>query len=665
MPIDVPHGAPGKDFQQQSAMFGPPGGPMSTQSQDIRWLNGFLQSLWPAASELIGAEFTHAAVTAFNHVETDSAPPAPPAPEDCPSPRITDLGSAQKTMRLYRRTVALRCRKLADELRGILKGTLRMSRSRTWIDLKRPPRFRASSPDSITAYFPPLDTDRHQFRTRISTLGKVGEAVGLCIRVDAYLRLRVRFSANAEPVVSIDKPGLATDRRGAIAESLQHWKDEVEAKVTGNALQEKLGFLRTARYDPEAARTAPPRRLVPARGALPEGINLVLVPDGFNPEDHHLFDDCVQAVRDRLYQPDDERVNEPFHSFRSVLHLWELRPDQRRDGDFVVGAHTVGSGYAACLGNLARLAAIGRSAEEATSGTTIVVFIAHRRAAQFDQARAAGRKVRAMAMGNVVLLPLRENHDLRAFANLLLHELGHTVLGNLADEYAENKDEVYRGQERLAPNLESQPVRRPGPDALSLRFTKWEQWIRHPEHLPSWNQHPIIGIEGGGYYGRGIWRPAQDCAMNSGQKADMAQFCAVCREQLTLTMCGLLTPGRFLLRISDATRDAELLTVEPERTGRSLISEHLRVSVGATSDIQVGLLAGTLPEPWDISTHLEGSGRLQSPRDHRFIEGALAPPRAWSFRGQVGDLLTLEINSGCPFTPSDEPSHYTIELDCR
>ncbi|WP_158583099.1 M64 family metallopeptidase [Nesterenkonia natronophila] len=652
---------------------------MSTQSQDIRWLNGFLQSLWPAASELIGAEFSHAAVTAFNRVEIDSVPPAPPAPgptprrdparppdaESGPSPRVADLVSAKKAIRRYRRTMNLRFRAVTDELGRTLKVTLRMSRSSTRIHLRPPPQFRATGPESITAYFPPLDADRHHLRTRISTLGKVGEAVGLRIRVDAYLRLRVRLSADEAPVVSIDKPVLATDRRGAIAQSLHQWKDEVKAKVTDNALHEKLGFLSTARYDPVAARTTRPRRIFPDRGVLPDGINLVLVPDGFNPEDHNLFDAYVQAVRDRLYQPDDERVNEPFHSFRSVLHLWELRPDQRRDGDFVVGAHAVGSGYAACLGNLARLAAIGRSAEEATSGTTILVFIAHRRAAQFDQARAAGRKVRAMAMGNVVLLPLRENHDVRAFANLLLHELGHTVLGNLADEYDENKHETYRGQQRLAPNLESEPVRRPGPGAHSLRFTKWEEWIRNPEHLPVWNQHPIIGVEGGGYYGRGIWRPAQDCAMNSGQNADMAQFCAVCREQVTRTMCGLLPPGRFLLRISDATRDAELLMVEPVTPDRTLIREQLRVTVGATAEIQVGLLAGTLPEPWTISTHLKGAGRLQSPRDHRFIEGAVAPPRAWSFRGQVGDLLTMKINSGCPFTPSDETPQYTIELECR
>jgi hypothetical protein len=645
---------------------------MSNPSQDIRWLNGFLHSLWPAASELIGAEFTHAAVTGFNHPEDETDPdpaptpgpdPVPPPDPDNPFPKLTDLDHVEHARRIHRRILTLPFRKLAKGLAWVLESTLRMSPSSTWINLDRPPGVRVAGPDAITAYFPPPETDRHQFRTRISTLGKVGGALGLSVRVDAYLRLWARFSPDDEPEVSISEPHLDTNRRGSIVESLHKWKDEVEAELNDSELNEELGFLSTARYNQEAARTARPERLVPTREVVADGINLVLVPDGFNPPDLDQFDDCVQAVRDRLYQTDDERVNEPFHSFKSMLHLWELRPEQRRDGDFVVGAHPDGTRYKACLGNLARLAAIGRSAEESTSGTTILVFIAHRGAKQFDDARAAGENVRAMAMGNVVLLPLREHHDSDAFANLLLHELGHTVLGNLADEYDENNDETYRGQERLAPNLESQPVPLPGPGAPAMRFPRWDRWIRNPGHLPSWNQHPITGVEGGGYFGQGIWRPAQDCAMNS-LRGGMAQFCAVCREHLTRTMRDLLVPGRFLLRISDANRQAEFLTLEPERRGRTLITEQLRVSPGAATDIQVRVLAGTLPEPWEIEARLDGAGRLQSPRDHRFVEGAPTPHRAWSFQGEVGDLLTIEIESGCPFTPLEEMPHYTIELDC-
>ncbi|WP_158583042.1 M64 family metallopeptidase [Nesterenkonia natronophila] len=656
---------------------------MSTQSQDIQWLNGFLHSLWPAASELIGAEFTHAAVTGFNHPEddddTEPAPtpeppgpgPVPPPDPDNPFPKLTDLDPVEQITRTYRRIMTLPFRKLAKGLKWVLESTLRMSPSSTWVDLSRPPGVRAAGPDAITAYFPPMNADRHQFRTRISTLGKVGGALGISVRVDVYLRLRAKFSANEKPDPEIDEPHLDTNRRGEIFESLLKWKDEVDGELADSDLRDELGFLSTARYNREAARTATPERLVPTREVLPDGINIVLVPDGFDPTDLDEFDEYVQAARDRLYQPDEKRVNEPFHSFKSVLHLWELRPEQSRDGDFVVGAHRDGSGYRASLGNLARLAAIGRSAEQAASGTTILVFIAHREAQQFEEARADSRRVRAMAMGNVVLLPLRGDQDgdkdLEAFTNLLLHELGHTVLGNLADEYDQNNEDTYRGQERLAANLESQPVQAGalGRVGAALRFPRWDRWIRNPDHLPSWNQHPITGVEGGGYFGRGIWRPAQDCAMNSlPHDNHMAQFCAVCREQLTRTTRGLLEPGRFLVRIGDASGEAEFRTLEPERRGRTLITEQLRVSPGTTTDIQVSVVAGTLAEPWEVEARLDGAGRLQSPRDRRFIEGRPTPPRAWSFQAEAGDVLTIEIDSGCPFTPSDDMPHYTIELDC-
>lgn len=562
-----------------------------SRSEDIRYLSRFTRGLWPQAADLLGAEITHMA--------------------------FADFGDG-------------------------LPAGVKMLRSKTRADLSAQPGFFPVDGDSVKLGVPA--SGAHTFKSLVRVVVPRPRAR---VEVDVALGLTISPDGEPKPEVEVE---VDSNRTGDFLDWVKAWQNDVRDSIDGGEINEELGFFSAARYDRDAVPAIPdPERVYPDRELLEAGVNLVLVPDGFDSNDLGGFDDLVEAVVDRLTAPDDDHVNEPFYSFKTALHIWTIKPEQTPRGDHVVGSYTRGEQHRAALGNLARLAAIGRAAERVGPGLTIVAFVANHEADRFGD-----DSPRAMALGNVILQPTRSH-----YADVLLHELGHTALGQLGDEYIEGDegDEdsrhhvAYRGQPRDLANLTADPD-----------LGKWQRWLDAPSELPSWDEHPVEGVEGGGYFGKGIWRPAEDCVMQGSPAT--APFCAVCREALTNGFRDALPAGQFLFDVGFPSGDTTYVEVGAEEDSDTL-SEQLLVPPDESVDLRVGLVAGTLPEPWQLSATLEGDGDLKTRRDHRTIPGGPSLPRkTWAFSAAAGDRLRVQIKSRCPFTPWDRLPSYTVELHC-
>ena len=574
---------------------------MSERERDIQYLNRVLRQLWPSATDILRSEVTHAV---FEEAE---------------------------------------------------EKFWRLSRARTRLDLSADPAFFADGPDGLRLRIPA--SGAHTFKTRVYLVPGVPWWLSPRISAEVALALEVKISPGAEPQTGLDI-SVEGSTFGNVADIVADWKGEVRDMLAGEDINEELGYFATARYAREAVPDIPDPELVyPDRELLDGGVNLVLVPDGFPSNGLDRFDGIVERVVERLRSPDEKPYNEPFHSFKTALHVWKIKPEQSADGDHVVAGYTdPRNQYRAALANLARLAAIRRKAESVGSGRTVLVFVADHENSRFDHPD-HNRPPSAMAMGNLILQMTQDwrpdtdpDDPHRADASLLLHELCHTGLARLGDEYVQGsrKDDEYLGQPLGVPNL-----------TADEDLAKWQRWLDAPSELPSWDEHPVTGEEGGGYFGRGIWRPADDCAMKSSTAA--VPFCAVCREAMTNGIWDALPDGLFLFQVSYPSGETVFIEVEPDDD----MSEQITVPVGGSTDLRVTLIAGTLPEPWDLRASFEGDGDLGIQRDHRDAPGWPGPPRtAWSFPATPGDRLVVRIASRCPFTPWDRLPGYTVELHC-
>ena len=99
-----------------------------------------------------------------------------------------------------------------------------------------------------------------------------------------------------------------------------------------------------------------------------------------------------------------------------------------------------------------------------------------------------------------------------AYAPVVVHEFGHSFAG-LADEYHYDDQFV----EYYYPDSE------PWEQNITTRFdfaSKWQDMLGQPG----------VGLfEGGGYQSKGVWRPSQDCRMNTNA---CPAFCPVCQRAI-------------------------------------------------------------------------------------------------------------------------------------
>lgn len=616
------------------------------QSADVQYLNRFVRGLWPLASELLAAEVTHEVVTTL--------------PDRVPLPTPWDA---------------------------------RVSRSRTRLDASAPPAV-VRRADGVRLRIP--GSGVHTLRTRVY-LAPAGPRPRVSTEIELAFWADFTADRPAEYDLEIE---FDTNTLGSIADGMRNWQDRVEGELRDGQLAQELQFLLGARFDPSTVPdVAEPVLRYPDRPLLTDAVNLVLVPDRFDDRGLDRFESIVDAVVERLTTSDGARRNEPLRSFRSALHVWSVEPRERKlEGgetvgpfdDGIVDDYELGGTTRVALGNLARLARVGHVADAVGPGLTLMVVIADRRAF-------AGRRPRAMAMGSLVLQTTQadpaegEPYEPDDDVDLLLHELGHTPLGDLADEYVEGRPgggdiedpggpddpiiepqaapvstEVvngegdrgeaepqssrnrfatrYRGQPRDVPNITEDPDTR-----------AWERWRDGRVQLPHWDRQPIVGVEGGGYFGLGLWRPAESCLMRDRSAGD--PFCAVCREALTRGFRRALPEGQYVFEVIKEGDAPELVEVEVE-DGATVGSAVVVVPLREQVDVAVTLVAASQPEPWELTTEFAGRGQLRT----RETGGPGPATHTWSFAAAAGDQLTVNVGSTSPFAPFDPSPAHSLAL---
>ena len=104
--------------------------------------------------------------------------------------------------------------------------------------------------------------------------------------------------------------------------------------------------------------------------------------------------------------------------------------------------------------------------------------------------------------------------------SVTVHEFGHSFVG-LLDEYSNN------------PGTPPKDLRAPNASTTSDRDkVPWAHFLK--------KKFPGIDVElGGATYYKGVWKPSNDCAMNS---AGHVNYCAVCREAAVLRIYSYVSP---------------------------------------------------------------------------------------------------------------------------
>lgn len=557
-------------------------------------------------------------------------------------------------------------------------GPVRLDVDDSPLHLDPPPRFEESHRGGLTLALSGRPDRRWEFSGLIHLTG-VNIPFVTNFRVDVTFGLALDIGHDgpeSSPKVGVR---VTTGKRGRLVARLvgaENWREDTEATLESR-IQKELDFLLQASYQPPEQDPEPVLVHPITRPDTPSGLHLVLVADDFDgPAQRDDFDRIVAAVARELASPTAPGATEPLHSFKSALRLWRVDPpDDKRP---VVETISDGSGYKVAFGNLGRLAAVGRAADEL--GDNIVVWLKHRKQFPADAIDADGRlHVRAMAMGNVVLMPTlppTSVGDPDSNVHLLLHELGHTIIGHLGDEYdgtsgmtdadrgtyidgLDPDERDYRGPDPVATNL---AVRQP---AVSGRhpFEAWRTWLDDAPELPEWDAHPVTSVEGAGYYPKDIWRPADECKMRDSRSP--VPLCAVCREEITRRVRRLLGDDWLLLEVDYPDRD-----VEPERVvvrtdqDDEVPVHRVAAPEDGTEQIAVRVVAGTLPEPWTIRPTLHAAEELRGSVDHRAAIGQVTPMTTWRFPARFGDALDLEITSDCLFTPQDPLPRLAVTVRC-
>jgi hypothetical protein len=456
--------------------------------------------------------------------------------------------------------------------------------------------------------------------------------IGVAIHVELFADMLIDPRQGA-PTFHVAVGG---DLVADIVDLTQFFKKQIQDSVTAG-IGRQLGMFSTMRFDRARLPPAMTPRLIHGHPELSKGgaIDIVLVSDGFSVGEMPRFRDIVTAIRTRLLDPAPAHDNEPFASFRSVIRLWAYEaPLESPVGTpaaqvplyrAVTGYHDPStSSWKVSWSNLAILDSVGSQATQ--FGADVIVFVTNRDTLPDPSVRAA-------AGGPVVMLPASDSTAVDD-ATTLLHELGHTQLGKLADEYSESGYGEYMGPEPVAPNVSTVVLPTVPPST-----PKWPLWSLVPGARPGWDKQAIGATPGARYYAKGIYRPAAECKMSDSSKC----FCAVCREAVTRQMMASLGAPEFIVECTPRAGTTTRLRLAYPHLGGPYLAQ-----LAFDGPSRVTLLSSPLPEPWEVT--FSGPGVSDSAGS------------ACTFDARVGTTLGIKVVSKCPFTPWNRLPTYALQL---
>jgi hypothetical protein len=380
----------------------------------------------------------------------------------------------------------------------------------------------------------------------------------------------------------IGGPGLVVTKK-----TIQESVELIATKIIENEL-EKFGGFNTYRFDINDNLNYGPISLLqpqnnnnytPSHSNDPKAkgyTDIILVADGFSNHTINDFDDFSQIVVDNFYSSNGL---EPFKKFRSSIRFWKLpisSPDPDNPNNRIVVSTPEASNKKLNFSNLAIAAEVDLLAKDFFWRDPVIVFA--------STGISSGRSV---CQGPYILL--RKGADNLKAYNLLLHELGHTPLGNyLADEYIElSAPEHYRGLEPIAKNITVNQLNAIG---------KWGNWS---------NGQPRLQHEGAYEHRKGIFRFRDKCRMNDEYNGT---FCPICREQIAL---GLLDYGHYISGKGSVKGfigiEVEYLTLSPimgkegpfhVEGGDSINLKSIR---GIASEVKISIVNSSVPYDWEAT----------------------------------------------------------------
>jgi len=497
----------------------------------------------------------------------------------------------------------------------------------TSLDLSVPPAF-SESGNSLTLRFP--KQEKYKLSTKVEKHIEYSPNITLPIYIEIWAEMT--FGAGT-PLINVHV-GVWSNPLADTIDWFNNWKSELEEQIKSD-FAKHLGFFNSGRYQPSTITSSDQPVLIHGLRELDnnKAIDIVLVADGVMTNNRADFDAVAEAFKNTLTTPTNSHVNEPFLSFDSVIRLWKIHAPATIPSVTRVVTHYQDvdtNTNKTCLANLAQLADIGLNAER--SGMDVIVFMSDRTTMGVDNAR-------AMTMGNLIMLPVSKNKADKD-SSTLIHELGHSVLGGLSDEYVEHETR-YKGNVPETPNLSREKA-----NPNLTKPAKWAKWMQHPELLPAWDRNnKIKTVESAGGYRFGLYRPAENCKMKDAH-IDVA-FCAVCRESITRHIRSILGTNYFLIEVMNTNLN-EVSRMQVDENSHTHI--RVRLTEDGISVFGLQILACSLPKPWKISFDSTGivGGRFQD------TQGILS--------AKYGDHLKITIESLCPFVPWDFLGQHTIEI---
>lgn len=503
------------------------------------------------------------------------------------------------------------------------------------VDLVKPPSFQLMSDDSLQIRFPETNVDTWVYSNGNWVLSEWDDWYNVDITFwgSTYTPLQLVVDANV-------RPNDATRQL-----HVEGW-DLVLSEFDAARVDGHLTFLDTMRWDvetssfdaqPEIVRDAP-------LWEADSTVDILLVADGFDAASLASFRSFAQRFADTLDTGGDGIA--PFSSYAHAIRVGVL--------PIVVGDATPGSterfitvyddpGEGSVKAGFANLARLG---ELFSRGTTddfdVVVFVSNTVAEA--EAKGLVGSARAFAVGNLVMFPFNPYvwqtspphldegyYDGRV--DTLFHELGHTILGGLADEYDGRGGETttcYLGDRPPFPNVDSRSA---------PRAVRWKDLLGEP------SASGTVGVYQGAYsFDQCIYRPTPSCKMRDSAADPIEPFCVVCQRALTQGLLSVVDHQHAQIAVE---------YLGPNRRGEASLHVHegsafgnIWAVNGAPENVRLSLTYSPLPRPWHVEWERRTSnGVLAWSRDGESVEADVLP----------GDKITLRISTTLPSAGGELP----------